>query len=85
MFKSFCDRCKKEMGYLKSYEIVHLKIEDSKEYALNDEKGIEYNKILCPDCATDIMNIIDFECDGYKLKIGVETEELTNEQRRENV
>ena len=62
------------MGYLKTYELVNLQINDLKEYDTNNEKGIDYRKTLCPECAIDIMNIIDIECDGYKLITKVEEE-----------
>ena len=74
MNKVYCDRCKKDLGNLKHYELVNLKIEDLKEYALNDEKGIQYSKTLCPSCSIDIINIIDSECDRYKLITKVEEE-----------
>ena len=74
MNKVYCDRCKKDMGYLKNYELVDLQIKDLKEYALNNEKGINYNKTICPECAIDLMNIIDIECDKYKLITKVEEE-----------
>lgn len=74
MNKVYCDRCKKDMGYLKTYELVDLQIKDLKEYALNNEKGINYNKTICPECAIDLMNIIDIECDKYKLITKVEEE-----------
>lgn len=67
MFKTFCDRCKKDISFLKTYEMVNLKIEDMKEYA-TDKKGISYSKTLCPGCAIDFMNILDFECDRFELK-----------------
>ena len=31
MNKVYCDRCKKDMGYLKNYELVDLQIKDLKE------------------------------------------------------
>ena len=74
MNKVYCDRCKKDMGYLKTYELVNLKINDLKEYALNNEQGINHNKTICPECAIDLMNIIDIECDRYKLIMKVEEE-----------
>ena len=74
MNKVYCDRCKKDMGYLKTYELVDLQIKDLKEYALNNEQGINYNKTICPECAVDLMNIIDIECDRYKLITKVEEE-----------
>ena len=40
MHKTYCDRCKKDLGNLKCYELVNLTIEDLKEYATNNEKGI---------------------------------------------
>ena len=67
MNKIFCDRCKKDLGNLKVYEVPSLEIKDMKEDA-TEEKGIDYNKTLCPSCAIDIMNIIDIECDKYELK-----------------
>lgn len=70
MMKYFCDRCKKDIGDLKVYEQVSLKIEDLKRYA-TEEDGIEYHKTLCPECAVDIMNIVDFECTKYELKTSV--------------
>lgn len=70
MDKTFCDRCKKDIGSLKAYEVPSLKIRDMKEYA-TEEKGMDYNKTLCPGCAIDIMNIIDIECDKYELKTEV--------------
>lgn len=72
MNKTFCDRCKKDISHLKIYELVSLEIKDMKEYALNDEKGTEYHKSICPECAIDFMNIIDIECDRYNLKTHVE-------------
>ena len=72
MNKIYCDRCKKDLGNFKSYELVNLKINDLKEYATNMEEGIDYNKVLCPSCAIDLMNIIDIECDRYKLITNVE-------------
>ena len=74
MNKVYCDRCKKDLGNLRSYELVNLQISDLKEYALNNEKGINYNKVICPECAVDLMNIIDIECDRYKLITKVEGE-----------
>ena len=74
MKKIYCDRCKIDMGYLKTYELVNLQINDLKEYATNDEKGIDYHKIICPECAVDLMNVIDIECDRYKLITKVEEE-----------
>lgn len=74
MNKIYCDRCKKDLGNFKSYELVNLKINDLKEYATNMEEGIDYNKVLCPSCAIDLMNIIDIECDRYKLITKVEEE-----------
>lgn len=74
MNKVYCDRCKKDIGNLKSYELVNLQINDLKEYALSNAKNIDYHKTICPDCATDIMNIIDIECDRYKLITKVEEE-----------
>ena len=78
MNKTFCDRCKKDISHLKSYGVISLDIKDLKEYALDNEKGIEYHKTICPECATDIMNIVDFECDRYNLKTYVE-EDKPNE------
>lgn len=75
MNKTFCDRCKKDISNLKVYEMVSLGIKDLKQYALNDEKGIKYNKTICPECAIDLMNIIDIECDEYILKTCVERSE----------
>ena len=72
MNKIYCDRCKKDLGNLKSYEVVNLQINDLKEYVTNMEEGIDYNKVLCPSCAIDLMNIIDIECDRYKLITKVE-------------
>lgn len=72
MNKIYCDRCKKDLGNLKSYELVNLKINDLKEYVTNMEESIDYNKVLCPSCAIDLMNIIDIECDRYKLITKVE-------------
>ena len=74
MNKVYCDRCKRELGNLKTYEVVNLQINDLKEYATNDEKSLEYHKTICLDCAIDIMNIIDIECDRYKLITKVEEE-----------
>ena len=74
MNKVYCDRCKKDIGNLKSYELVNLQINDLKEYATNNEKGIDYHKTLCPECSIDLMNIIDIECDRYKLITKVEEE-----------
>lgn len=74
MNKVYCDRCKKDIGNLKTYELVNLQINDLKEYATNNEKGIDYHKTLCPECSTDLMNIIDIECDRYKLITKVEEE-----------
>ena len=74
MYKVYCDRCKRDLGNLKSYEVVNLQINDLKEYATNDEKGIYYHKTICPECAVDLMNIIDIECDRYKLTTKVEGE-----------
>ena len=50
MNKVYCDRCKKDMGYLKGYELVNLQINDLKEYTTNNEKNINYRKTLCPEC-----------------------------------
>ena len=74
MNKVYCDRCKKDMGYLKTYELANLQINDLKEYATNNDKGIDYRKTLCPECVIDLMNIIDIECDRYKLITKVEEE-----------
>lgn len=74
MNKVYCDRCKKDIGKLKSYELVNLQINDLKEYATNNEKGIDYRRTLCPECVIDLMNIIDIECDRYKLITKVEEE-----------
>lgn len=74
MNKVYCDRCKKDIGKLKSYELVNLQINDLKEYATNNEKGIDYRRTLCPECSIDLMNIIDIECDRYKLITKVEEE-----------
>ena len=74
MNKVYCDRCKKDVGNLKTCELVNLQINDLKEYATNNEKGIDYHKTLCPECTIDIMNIIDIECDRYKLITKVEEE-----------
>lgn len=63
---------KKDLSNLKCYELVNLKINDLKEYAKDTEKGIDYNKVFCQSCATDLMNIIDIECDRYKLITKVE-------------
>ena len=67
MQKTYCDRCKKDLEALKNYEIVYLQISDLKEYAINNQIGIDYSKTLCPKCAKDIINIIDKECSGYQL------------------
>ena len=72
MNKTFCDRCKKDISNYKVYEVVRLTIEDQKQYAVNDEKGIEYHKYFCQECAIDFMNMIDIECDRYNLKTFVE-------------
>lgn len=72
MRKTYCDRCKKDLSNLKWSELVNLKINDLKEYAKDNEKCIDYNKVLCQSCATDLMNIIDIECDRYKLITKVE-------------
>lgn len=72
MRKTYCDRCKKDLSNLKCYELVNLKINDLKEYAKDTEKGIDYNKVFCQSCAIDLMNIIDIECDRYKLITKVE-------------
>ena len=74
MNKVYCDRCKKDLGNLKTYELVDLQINDLKEHAINNEKGLEYHKTICPNCAIDLMNIIDIECDRYKLITKVEEE-----------
>ena len=74
MNKVYCDRCKKDIGNLKTYELVNLQINDLKEYATNNEKSIDYRRTLCPECAIDLMNIIDIECDRYKLITKVEEE-----------
>lgn len=74
MNKVYCDKCKKDIGNLKSYELVNLQVNDLKAYATNNEKGIDYHKTLCQECAIDLMNIIDFECDRYKLITKVEEE-----------
>ena len=74
MNKIYCDRCKKDIGNLKTYELINLQINDLKEYATNNEKGIDYHKTLCPECSIDLMNIIDIECDRYKLITKVEEE-----------
>ena len=74
MNKVYCDRCKKDIGTLKTYELVNLQINDLKEYATNDDKGINYHKTICPECVIDLMNIIDIECDRYKLITKVEEE-----------
>ena len=74
MNKVYCDRCKKDIGHLKGYELVNLQINDLKEYATNNERSIDYHKTLCPECAIDLMNIIDIECDRYKLITKVEEE-----------
>ena len=68
MFKTFCDRCKKDISSLKVYETVSLKMEDQVAYA-TEKEGISYSKTLCPDCATDFMNILDFECNRFELKV----------------
>lgn len=72
MNKTYCDRCKKDLDNLKSFELVNLKINDLKEYAKDNEKGINYSKVFCPSCAIDLMNIIDIECNRYKLITKVE-------------
>lgn len=74
MKKVYCDRCKKDIGKLKSYELINLQINDLKEYDTNDDKGINYHKTICPKCAIDLMNIINIECDRYKLITKVEEE-----------
>ena len=71
MNKTFCDRCKRDISYLKAYEAVSLKIEDMVAYA-TEKEGLSYSKLLCPECATDFMNFIDYECDRYNLKTHVE-------------
>ena len=71
MNKTFCDRCKKDISHLKIYEAISLDIKDLKEYAMTNEKGVEYHKTLCPECANDIMNIVDIECDRYELRTSV--------------
>ena len=74
MNKVYCDRCKKDLGKLKSYELIDLRIRDFKTYDTNNEKSINYHKTICPGCAIDLMNIIDIECDRYKLITKVEEE-----------
>lgn len=74
MNKVYCDRCKRDLGILKTYELVNLQMNDLKEYATTNDRGIDYHKTICPDCAIDIMNIIDIECDRYKLITKVEEE-----------
>ncbi len=64
MLKKLCDRCKKEIERSEG-EV------DFDSYFYN----IIYRKIFCNKCAIDIMNVIDYECDRYKLKINVEREE----------
>ena len=48
MNKVYCDRCKKDIGKLKSYELVNLQINDLKEYEEYGEieaniENIEYS------------------------------------------
>lgn len=64
MHKEFCDRCKKDISNLKTYETSWVSV-----YSMENE--ISCRKTLCSSCAIDIMNIIDIECDKYELKTEV--------------
>ena len=64
MEKCFCDRCKKCMDEIPVKSNRILKIE--KTGMIN--YGYEMRKFLCEECANDIMNMVDYECDRYKLE-----------------
>lgn len=79
MEKCFCDRCKKCMDEVpvKSNRILKIEIPGMMKYEY------EMRKFLCKECANDIMNIIDYECDRYKLNsiVEVSKEATTNEEK----
>ncbi len=59
MVKRFCDRCKEELDYR---EMVELNIKPER----TDNTG--YLSIqICEKCANDFANMIDYECQRFKL------------------
>lgn len=76
----FCDRCKKR---IEKGEITDsLKIE--KGYSPNMIttsllNHIAMDKNICKNCTNDIMNIIDYECDRFKLDTMVTVSKEANQ------
>lgn len=73
MEKILCDRCKKDITHIGRLKQIELLIKNDwfKSAGFKND-GFEYHKTLCRECANDIMNFIDYECDRYKLKTFVE-------------
>ncbi len=55
MFQRFCDRCKRK---IKGIDVIDVSINSNKE---------DFHKEVCEECASDIMNLIEYECDRHKL------------------
>lgn len=70
MKKFFCDRCKKEQDgedLLNRIEFIEKEI----NYFLGNTSILEkivMEKQLCSQCLTDLINLINYECDNYKFK-----------------
>lgn len=71
MKKFFCDRCKKEQAGEDSLNRLEF-IEKNIIYFLGNpgklSEKVVMEKQLCSQCLTDLINLIDYECDNYKFK-----------------
>lgn len=78
MERCFCDRCKKSLDEIPVKNNRYLEIRKPSTLSYD----YEMRKTLCEECANDIMNIIDYECDRYKLEsvVIVSKEATANEK-----
>lgn len=63
MKKRFCDRCKKE---LIDENICNIKISGNCVNGYFSKTILD--KEICEECAIDMTNIIDYECDRYVFR-----------------
>jgi len=73
----FCDRCKKNIDNIPLRSLFTLRI------VKTNSDISEMRKTFCEECANDIMNLIDYECDRYRLDsvVVVSKEATSNEEK----
>lgn len=61
MKKEYCDRCKEEFKEWPIYRIECKK----ENYSI---ERLNFSKKVCEKCMNELLNIIDYECNRYKLE-----------------